>query len=659
MPRFKAVPKRGYAALQESESRSDDFSSDEMSDTLSTIEGKTRRERMLCKLISIAQKYVGKLVNVSAGSVRNLDTAIFLAQAAALASGSITPSSQTAHLPITPLGLSLEDLPIPQHREAAWEQTTLEKVSTATQTANQCKPEPAVRLPAANSTVSTSAQTEESGSPKDIQVSKERRDFIFDRIPLAPPGYDPQNPLGKRKNPDVAECSVCHKMMRRGSLREHMEMHYKSGKFKCDVCQKTFSRASAREKHVRTHTGEKPFVCEYCSKAYRQRVHLNEHMRSHTGIRPFVCRLCGFSLASKSLLNRHLGTHGVDLQLPDAPDLWFKSDAPKETVLSLAAEAGRVLSVVSREADNEILNGNSVRTSPGSTAKEHTEATKTPISKDMLLFGRKHLCSACPAGFPTVQALRSHRLTTHGVQFPHNCPECKESFTSIKSRKVHLRVHHPQVCSICSKVMPQRKLHYLHAHIRQEHPDSELAKIIGPPSARSSARALRSSSKRSSTMSEEDALRKWKHFKEGDLGSSDADDESACSSSHSSSLSESDSRTPVEPETANPRSTGSPPAEASVDICNAPERSNTPDTVSTKTVGGAANNSVMSEQVPLIADIDPNKVIRNDNPTKLALLEDRLSGVTNPAAVDPVISDNTDDVIRVKHETVTVKKESP
>ncbi|KAH9277852.1 hypothetical protein ECG_09812 [Echinococcus granulosus] len=53
---------------------------------------------------------------------------------------------------------------------------------------------------------------------------------------------------------EVVTCSVCQKSMRLGSLREHMDRHENSGKFECELCGKNFSRASAREKHIRTHT---------------------------------------------------------------------------------------------------------------------------------------------------------------------------------------------------------------------------------------------------------------------------------------------------------------------------------------------------------------------------------------------------------------------
>lgn len=268
------------------------------------------------------------------------------------------------------------------------------------------------------------------------------------KLPAAPPAPKPVPKVGtyflpemlpkvtaRERDKEVITCRVCEKEMRRGSLKEHMDRHENSGKFECPQCSKTFSRASAREKHIRTHTGERPYACSQCDKSYRQKVHLNEHMRSHSGERPFVCRLCGFSLTSKSLLNRHLRTHGVEGKRTanEAPELWLRTDASTDRVLAAAGQVGA--SFIEATGSLETL----VTTALNATAT-------------MEACGRKHLCTECPAGFPTIQALRSHRATTHGLVVPHTCELCPDTilkadktFSSLKALRVHSRKVHPQV----------------------------------------------------------------------------------------------------------------------------------------------------------------------------------------------------------------------
>ncbi|VDN99444.1 unnamed protein product [Rodentolepis nana] len=286
----------------------------------------------------------------------------------------------------------------------------------------------------------------------------------FDK--LAPPAFflpeKIRNQPARDKDREMVNCTICDKTMKRGSLREHMDRHKNTGKFFCDLCGKNFSRASAREKHIRTHTGERPFRCHICPKAYRQKVHLNEHLRSHSGERPFVCRLCGFSLASKSLLNRHLRTHGVQNGANDAPGTWLRTDAPKSQVLAAAEAVGRSIDTVA--VDNP----------------ETIHITALNAVATAAAIGRKHLCPECPAGFPTMQALRSHRTTTHGMVPEHTCDSCGEIFTSRKTLKAHMRSSHPQICPLCNEVMPQRRRWVLEVHIRESHPGVSAEAVLGP-----------------------------------------------------------------------------------------------------------------------------------------------------------------------------------
>ncbi|CAH8572335.1 unnamed protein product [Heterobilharzia americana] len=491
-------------------------------------------------------------IPVTTECLNNLQTAAFLAQAAAVAtvaalsSGPLIPIFPSETPPIAPLGLSLPTL-----GNGNFTTTTTTTTMTMTGnaenvsnnfTSNQTKIESTL-----NSKTSSSANTSKNTDTDDGDDEDDGE------------GDDNENNQfkGREREKQFINCPVCCKTMRRGSLREHMDRHANSGKFKCDICEKTFSRASARAKHIRTHTGERPYKCELCSKAYRQKVHLNEHFRSHTGARPYLCKLCGFCLASKSLLNRHLRTHGVKKNLDNDSDVWMKIDASREEALNIAAEVGRVLSQKQNNISDNSHNDNSSGSGSGSSSNLQSLKNEKSVSnsfacdflqqltpKGSITFGRKYLCNLCPAGFPTVQALRSHRMTTHNVVTPHKCPQCNESFSALKSMEEHLRKIHPQVCPICSKQMPERRRWMVDAHIREAHPDA--GQIIGPYSK--NFRKIRpkepisssdvtnagtvntvvvtaSDAKNNSVNCSSSELRKWQYFRPDKVHSSSDDDE--------------------------------------------------------------------------------------------------------------------------------------
>ena len=81
--------------------------------------------------------------------------------------------------------------------------------------------------------------------------------------------------------PETAkQCHMCDKMyVSMPALAMHLQTHYR--KFKCEVCEKTFSRSWLLQNHMRLHTGEKPFGCNICSKKFADKSNLRAHMKIH------------------------------------------------------------------------------------------------------------------------------------------------------------------------------------------------------------------------------------------------------------------------------------------------------------------------------------------------------------------------------------------
>ena len=58
----------------------------------------------------------------------------------------------------------------------------------------------------------------------------------------------------------------------------------------CPQCDMVFTKPSAMEVHLRSHTGDRPFVCELCGKKFARSNNLKLHMRIHSGEKPYVCK---------------------------------------------------------------------------------------------------------------------------------------------------------------------------------------------------------------------------------------------------------------------------------------------------------------------------------------------------------------------------------
>ncbi|XP_032243174.2 uncharacterized protein LOC116621493 [Nematostella vectensis] len=84
------------------------------------------------------------------------------------------------------------------------------------------------------------------------------------------------------------------------------EMKDEQNKYKCEICQSSFSLQRLLNRHMKTHSFYKRYHCQFCGKGFNDTFDLKRHIRTHTGIKPFKCDRCDKAFTQRCSLEAHL-----------------------------------------------------------------------------------------------------------------------------------------------------------------------------------------------------------------------------------------------------------------------------------------------------------------------------------------------------------------
>ncbi|KAF9427697.1 hypothetical protein BGZ94_004379 [Podila epigama] len=90
-------------------------------------------------------------------------------------------------------------------------------------------------------------------------------------------------------------------------------------RYKCSICEKTFSRPFNLRSHRATHDGVRSFSCTHvgedgtvCGTSFARRHDLERHVQSrHSNVKLFSCKTCGTKCGRSDAYKRHLQRHAA------------------------------------------------------------------------------------------------------------------------------------------------------------------------------------------------------------------------------------------------------------------------------------------------------------------------------------------------------------
>ena len=95
----------------------------------------------------------------------------------------------------------------------------------------------------------------------------------------------------------------------RKSLKEHTMRHISETAYKCNFCDKTFTRKRNYTRHIRvTHEGVCQFKCDYidCNYGTNDKRSFEAHAVKHTGVKLYQCNSCDQTFSTELSKRRHI-----------------------------------------------------------------------------------------------------------------------------------------------------------------------------------------------------------------------------------------------------------------------------------------------------------------------------------------------------------------
>lgn len=246
------------------------------------------------------------------------------------------------------------------------------------------------------------------------------------------------------------ECFICQKRLPDfKSFKRHVLRHARIKKFKCQICDNSYSEGRYLKDHLLTHTGS-THTCTVCHKNFANSRSLNGHMKIHTGLccissfiflfnlrsclsgeKRYKCEICDRCFTESSTRTKHMTTHNPVKQFQcETCTKCFSRKSTLAKHLKVHVEPKDKLSDCEPAQECPICLKNVT-----SDLNRHIKNHNRPKGN-----AKTYACKLCDANYNQYNSLRAH-MSKHTGKKEYCCDVCSKEFSDLSNLTKHLRIH--------------------------------------------------------------------------------------------------------------------------------------------------------------------------------------------------------------------------
>ena len=260
-------------------------------------------------------------------------------------------------------------------------------------------------------------------------------------------------------------CDSCGKFfLEDRALQKHINAVHKNKKdYKCDICGKSFPYLASIGRHKKSvHEDQKDFKCESCGKEFSLKQRLTEHIDlMHTTKEEYKCKLCDEAIATRYEFKQHKKSCGI---LNDDNQNKLKCKyCNKEYSLTCKRTLIKHIELKHIIKDHKCE----------PCGKYFSKADLKEHINEFHVSNEGIQCDKCGVSFSKTEYLTKHNKIVHEGFKKYKCEDCGELFGYSTSLKHHMAYKHgfkdllkKRVCDHCGKFFLTTKLkaHIINVH---------------------------------------------------------------------------------------------------------------------------------------------------------------------------------------------------